>query len=644
MSFDLPLALIILFPLTGFALCGLLGSRMKKPWPGIIASGAVLASFLVALLRFIELAGMAQDVRAINETVYTWISVGALRSDVSFLFDPLSAVMILVITGVGFLIHLYSIGYLAHDQHDPESRLNARYFCWLNLFIAFMSLLVLADNYLLMFVGWEGVGLCSYFLIGYWFKREDAIGACKKAFIVNRIGDFAFLLGMMVIFLVVGSFNYGDVFAAVHNNPALFTAGGIGAISAVTLIPLLLFIGATGKSAQIPLFVWLPDAMAGPTPVSALIHAATMVTAGVYMVARSSPLFLQAPSIQILICVVGALTALFAALAALSHSDIKKVLAYSTVSQLGFMFMAVGVGAYAAAIFHVFTHAFFKGCLFLGSGAVIHAMQGEQNMDKMGGLGKKMKITNITFLAAGLALAGAAPFAGFFSKDEIIGAVFRAGNGEPVLLLCGVVAFIAALCTGVYTGRQYGQVFLGEARDKELHEHAHEVGPTMTIPLIVLGLGSLLVGFIGLPHIAGIPAWGHAFTNWLEPVFAHPGSLHAAAPSMVLLAIGLVIGWAGWIGGVALGKNATGILMPANLRVISLDAIYNATIVPAGFAVAGAFRWVDETFIDGIVHLVGSFVGESSAALRTTQTSYARNYALAMAVGAVIVLAWFIVM
>jgi NADH-quinone oxidoreductase subunit L len=641
MPFDLPLALIILFPLAGFAICGLIGSRMNKPWPGVIASAAVLASFIIALIRVINLASLPQNARVINETVYTWISVGALRSDVSFLFDPLSAVMILIITGVGFLIHLYSIGYMAEDHNDEKSKLYARYFCWLNLIVAFMSLLVLADNFLLMFVGWEGVGLCSYFLIGYWFKREDAMAACKKAFIVNRIGDFGFLLAMMLIFIVVGSLNYDDVFAAVRTSPQLFSAGILGTIGAATLIPLLLFVGATGKSAQIPLFVWLPDAMAGPTPVSALIHAATMVTAGVYMVSRSSALFLNAPDIQIVICVIGALTAFFAAITALAHTDIKKVLAYSTVSQLGFMFMAVGVGAYAVAIFHVFTHAFFKACLFLGSGSVIHSLHGEQDMDKMGGLARKMQITNITFLAAGLALAGAAPFAGFFSKDEILDAVLNAGHGAPILIACGIVGFVAALLTGIYTGRQYAQVFLGEARDETLYEHAHESGPTMTIPLIVLGIGSLIVGFLGMPHLAFIPAWGHVFTNWLEPVFA-TGATAEAAPSVLLLLIGLLIGWGSWIGGVALGKNAVGVIMPESLRAVSLDAIYNATIVRAGYAIADACHWIDDTFIDGIVKLVGCFVGESSDALRTTQTSFVRNYALAMAVGAVIVLAWFI--
>ncbi|HVF11084.1 MAG TPA: NADH-quinone oxidoreductase subunit L, partial [Abditibacteriaceae bacterium] len=425
----MPLALIILFPLFGFLITGLMGRRLRKPLPGLIASAAVLLAFEVAVLRFLDLAARPESAQA-TEFVYTWMSVGGLRVDVSLLFDQLSAVMILIITGVGFLIHLYSVGYMAHDHNDPDGVLNARYFSFLNLFVAFMALLVLADNYLLMFVGWEGVGLCSYFLIGYWFQFNEAAEAAKKAFIVNRIGDFGFLLGIMLIFLAVGSLDYETVFTVARESPADFDVGVVGAVGGIVAITLLLFVGATGKSAQIPLFVWLPDAMAGPTPVSALIHAATMVTAGVYMAARSSALFELAPTTKLIVCAIGALTALVAALTALAHTDIKKVLAYSTVSQLGFMFMAIGSGAYVAAIFHVFTHAFFKACLFLGAGSVIHALHGEQDMRKMGGLATKMKATNLTFLLSGLALAGAAPFAGFFSKDEIIAQIYQAGGSN----------------------------------------------------------------------------------------------------------------------------------------------------------------------------------------------------------------------
>ena len=470
----MPLALIILLPLCGFLINGLIGRRLPRPVPGIIGCIAVFLAFIVAVTRFLDLAARPEDARSITETAYTWMAVGDFNVQVSLLLDQLSSVMILIITGIGFLIHLYSAGYMAHDHNDPDGVLYARYFSFLNLFIAFMSLLVLADNYLLMFVGWEGVGLCSYFLIGYWFQFDEAAEAAKKAFIVNRIGDFGFLLGIMLIFLTAGALDYETVFALARDNPTAFDAGVAGALGGIVAITLLLTLGATGKSAQVPLFVWLPDAMAGPTPVSALIHAATMVTAGVYMAARSSALFDLADTTRLIVCGIGALTALAAAITALAHTDIKKVLAYSTVSQLGFMFMAIGSGAYVAAIFHVFTHAFFKACLFLGAGSVIHALHGEQDMRKMGGLATKMKTTHLTFLVSSLALAGAAPFAGFFSKDEIIAQVYEASANHRVYYLFAAVALVTAFITAVYTGRQYSMVFLGERRDQELSTASHE--------------------------------------------------------------------------------------------------------------------------------------------------------------------------
>ncbi|MDQ3813887.1 MAG: NADH-quinone oxidoreductase subunit L, partial [Armatimonadota bacterium] len=604
----MPLALIVLFPLIGFIINGFIGRKMPKPVPGVIACVAVLASFIVAVVRFMEVVGQADH--SITEHVYTWMSVGDLTIDVSFLLDQLSGVMILIVTGVGFLIHVYSAGYMEHDHNDPQGTLYARYFTFLNLFIAFMSILVLADNYLLMFVGWEGVGLCSYFLIGFWFNQTEPAEASKKAFVVNRIGDFGFLLGMLLIFLTVGSLDYTDVFQRVRDFDVDFIPG----VTLVTAITLLLFVGATGKSAQIPLFVWLPDAMAGPTPVSALIHAATMVTAGVYMVARSSALFEAAPATKLIVCTIGALTALFAGLTALAHTDIKKVLAYSTVSQLGFMFMGAGAGAYTAAIFHVFTHAFFKACLFLGSGSVIHALHGEQDMRKMGGLADKMKITNITFMLSGLALAGAAPFSGFFSKDEIIATVFAAGEDEKVYLFLGAVGLVTAFVTALYTGRQYAQVFLGTPRfehsaaahgehhghdaHETAEEHAahdahdpgvHESPPTMTIPLIILAVGAVLAGFLGVPHIPGAPEQLHAFANWLNPLFegstAAHGAGHGAAAhpehpvNWLLLGLGAAIGWAGWVFGRSLGINASRALLTEPYNRLSLDQIYNATVV-----------------------------------------------------------------
>ncbi len=650
----LPLWLIIALPLLGFVVTGLFGAKMPKPAAGAIASLMVGAAFVVALLHV--LGGVPE--KAISESVYTWIQIGNFKVDVSLLLDRLSAVMILIVTGIGFLIHVYSIGYMAHDHNDLEGTRYARFFSYLNLFIAFMALLVLADNYLLMFVGWEGVGLCSYFLIGFWFEREDAAEASKKAFIVNRIGDFGFLLGMLLIFLAVGSLNYQEVFAKVGE----LDSGTVGALGGATLITLLLALGAAGKSAQIPLYTWLPDAMAGPTPVSALIHAATMVTAGVYMCARSSVLFEAAPTTKLILCGIGAATALFAGLTALAHTDIKKVLAYSTVSQLGFMFMAVGAGAYIVAIFHVFTHAFFKACLFLGAGSVIHALGGEQDMRKMGGLAARMKTTNLTFMLSGLALAGAIPFAGFFSKDEIIGSVFAAGQAagtNGIYAIFGSIGLLTALITAIYTGRQYSQVFLGESRwnatqhhgteasdDKHAHHSVepHESPAVMTIPLIILAVGAVFAGFLGFPNLPGVPESLHGFANFLAPVFASEHGEHAEhKANVVLLLIGAIIGWGGWIFGRGLGlKQAESAFWPESMSALSLDKVYNNTIVKLGYALAMAVRWIDENIVDGIVNGVGILVGQSAASLRLTQTSFVRNYALAMAVGGAMILAYFL--
>ena len=646
----MPLYLIVLLPLLGFAINGLFGAKMKKPLPGYIATTAVLGAFVVALLRVLDLRNLPEDARRVSETAYTWLQVGNFKVDISFLLDPLSAVMILVVTGIGFLIHLYSVGYMADDHNDPESKLYARYFTYLNLFIAFMSVLVLADNYLLMFVGWEGVGLASYFLIGFWFKREDAASASKKAFIVNRVGDMAFLLGMTLMALSAGTLKYfGDAaqpgvldlaatkgasafdLSALNNGAAAFGMGG------VALIALLLFIGACGKSAQLPLYTWLPDAMAGPTPVSALIHAATMVTAGVYICARSSALFNLAPQVQLLIAIVGVLTALVAGLTALAHSDIKKVLAYSTVSQLGIMFVAIGAGAYTAAIFHVLTHAFFKACLFLGAGSVIHALHGEQDMRKMGGLASKMKTTNWTFLVSGLALAGAVPFAGFFSKDEIIAEAFHLGGNYAII---AVLTLVVAFITAIYTGRQYAQIFGGKPRDEHLHEHAHESPAVMTIPLIVLALGAIFAGLLGVPHIGGLPEL-HALSDWLKPVLNPGGVTHK--PEIMLLIVGALVGWVGWFLGRAMGLNSSRAFLPESTNNLSLDALYRNVLGTGGMAIAQVARWFDDTIIDGAVNGIGNAVNGLSGALRQTQTSFVRNYALGMAVGAAVIIALFVV-
>ncbi len=461
--------------------------------------------------------------RTIVETLWTWLPGGAAETAVhgvagaapfsvewSYLLDPLSSVMVLVVTFVGFLIHVYSIGYMGHDAGY------ARYFAYLNLFMFAMLTLVLGANYAVLFVGWEGVGLCSYLLIGFWFHKQSASDAGKKAFIVNRIGDAGFLIGMFLVFTTFGTLDFRRaVMAAAAKLPVELAWGGT-----LTLIALCLFVGATGKSAQLPLYVWLPDAMEGPTPVSALIHAATMVTAGVYMVARSAPIYSHAPNALLVVGIVGAATAIFAASIGLVQNDIKRVLAYSTVSQLGYMFLACGVGAFTAGIFHLGTHAFFKALLFLGSGSVIHAMSGEQDMRKMGGLRKKLPWTHATMLVGCIAIAGIPPLAGFFSKDEILWSAFKIGGYGRWLWATGA---LAALLTAFYMFRLYWMTFGGSFRGtEEQAHHLHESPQTMIVPLQVLALGSIVVGFLGVPavigHVFGVP---NVIEHWLEPAFEH---------------------------------------------------------------------------------------------------------------------------
>jgi NADH-quinone oxidoreductase subunit L len=443
------LALIPLFPLVGFLVNATLGRRLSKAVSGGLASLVMVASFVVSALLVWQLIGMAPDRRALEQTLYTWIASDDFTLDLAFRLDPLSAVMILVITGIGSLIHIYSTAYM-HEETDSEF---ARYFSYLNLFASFMLVLVLGSSFPVMFVGWEGVGLCSYLLIGFWYTKKSANDAGKKAFVVNRIGDYAFILGMLAIFTQFGTLDFQGVAAAVA---ALPPETSFGIISIATL---LLFIGATGKSAQIPLYTWLPDAMEGPTPVSALIHAATMVTAGVYMIGRNAVLFSHAPETMMIVAVIGAATALFAGTIGLVQNDIKRVLAYSTVSQLGLMFLAMGVGAFGAGIFHLYTHAFFKACLFLGSGAVIHALHGEQDIRNMGGLRKALPITFWTFLIASLAIAGFPFLSGFFSKDEILFEAFR--EGHTILWVMGA---LTSLLTATYMFRLVYLTFFGERR------------------------------------------------------------------------------------------------------------------------------------------------------------------------------------
>jgi NADH-quinone oxidoreductase subunit L len=534
------LALIPLLPFAGFLVNALAGRRLPKSVSGGVACAAMIAAFGVSLSAVTSMIGTPG--KAIEQTLYTWIASGDLTVGVSFYVDPLSALMLLVITGIGSLIHIYSTAYM-HEETDSEF---ARYFSYLNLFAAFMLVLVLGANLPMMFVGWEGVGLCSYLLIGFWYKKQSAIDAGKKAFVVNRVGDFAFILGMLLLFSQFGTLDFQGIASKVA---ALPVETGFGVLSVAAL---LLFVGATGKSAQIPLFTWLPDAMEGPTPVSALIHAATMVTAGVYMIGRNAVLFTHAPETLQIVAVVGAATALFAGTIGIVQNDIKRVLAYSTVSQLGYMFLAMGVGAYAAGIFHLFTHAFFKALLFLGSGAVIHALHGEQDLRHMGGLKKDLPITYWTFLVGAIAIAGVPGLAGFFSKDEILWKTFS--NGHTILWVVGI---LTALLTATYMFRLVFLAFHGTRRhapaaapasakatagkhaDDHGHGHGHDHGhghgghlhdapPAMALALIVLAIGSVGAGYIGVPAVLG---GSNMIEHFLEPSFeARASASEASGP------------------------------------------------------------------------------------------------------------------
>src|SRR4249920_563505 len=508
------LLLIPLLPFIGFLVNASFGRRLSKAAAGAVACAAMLGSFLVSAVVVWRLAALEPEARAIVQRVFTWISSGDFTVAFALRVDPLSAVMILVVTGIGSLIHVYSTAYM-HEESDSEF---ARYFSYLNLFAAFMLVLVLGSNFLVMFVGWEGVGLCSYLLIGFWYQKKSASDAGKKAFIVNRIGDFGFVLGVLLAFVRFGTVDFQEIARAITPLAPETTFGTL------SLITLLLFVGATGKSAQIPLFVWLPDAMEGPTPVSALIHAATMVTAGVYMIGRNAVLFGHAPQTLAIVAIVGVATALMAGTIGLVQNDIKRVLAYSTVSQLGYMFLAMGVGAYTAGIFHLFTHAFFKALLFLGSGAVIHALSGEQDMRKMGGLKKDLPITYWTFVIGAIAIAGVPPFAGFYSKDEILFHTFASGH----TLLWGV-GLLTALLTACYMFRLVFMTFHGpshapghavagdhahEHHGHDDHSHLHDAPLPMAIALVVLAVGSIAAGWVGI---------GGRFEKFLEPSFASGG-------------------------------------------------------------------------------------------------------------------------
>jgi len=648
--------LIPCLPLVGAVVIGLGNRKLSRIVSGSLASGMVGLS---ALLSFGALAKVIGNHETLTQTAYTWMKVGPLDVDVGFSVDPLAAVMICVVTGVGFLIHVYAIGYMDEDK-DADSCW--RFFAYLNLFIFSMLLLVMGDNFLLMFVGWEGVGLCSYLLIGFWFENADFAAAGKKAFITNRVGDFSFVLGLFWLFWALGdqaTLNFAELQGVLAANPAL--VGGVGGF-AVTGICLLMFGGATGKSAQIPLFVWLPDAMAGPTPVSALIHAATMVTSGIYMICRLNFMFSMSPVAMGVVATIGALTALLAASIAVTQNDIKKVLAYSTISQLGYMFLGVGVGAYAAGFFHVLTHAFFKALLFLGAGAIIHALHHEQDMRHMGGLRKHMKGTYWCFVMAYLAIIGFPGFSGFFSKDEILWLTFATppeqiavfGSGFPLPTILWVIGVLTAVLTAFYMSRLMFMTFAGEFRG---HHAPHAAPKVMLWPLVVLAVLSVGAGLLNLPHWIHVEAIQGKLHHFLDPVFSGANVRFDGAdssleiPVMVgtLLLIAASVGWAYHLYVRAPGKAAAIADKVPRLHQGSqnkwyVDELYEAAIIGPILKVSEAVlhRVVDVRIIDGLVNGVARLVrGVGTLYGSLIHTGQVQAYALAIAIGtAVMVLAY----
>jgi NADH-quinone oxidoreductase subunit L len=636
-------SLLLVFPLLGAAINGILGKRLP-PWLiSLVGCGTVFLSFSTAAVAFFELLRLPAGERVVVQELFTWIESGSFVARASFLFDPLSAVMILVVTGVSFLIHVYSIEYMKGEAGYY------RYFSYLNLFVFMMSILVLADNFLLMFIGWEGVGLCSYLLIGYYFETRVAGDAAKKAFIVNRIGDFGFLLAVFLIFTTFGTLDFLEVSELVS---ADFTSPEAG-FGILGIICLLLFLGAAGKSAQIPLYVWLPDAMAGPTPVSALIHAATMVTAGVYMIARSSALYSRSPDAMLVVASVGVLTALVAALIAVSQRDIKKVLAYSTVSQLGYMFLAVGVGAFSAGIFHLFTHAFFKALLFLGSGSVILALHHEQDMFRMGGLKKYLPFTWATMGIASLAIAGIPPFAGFFSKDEILWKALTGPGGYPILWIIGVA--VAGL-TAFYMARLMFLTFYGTERFKKSSAGNHDFGqsvphdPTLYIKIPLF----LLAGLSAFAGLLGLPAWlgNNYFEEFLHPSLryalvseGHHAS-HSLEISLTLLVIALVLSgvWIAWY--FFLRNPSRREALTTSFRSVNkllynkfyVDEIYDLLIIRPLFWLSSTILWkfTDDAAIDGTVNGTASLMKVLSGCARKIQNGYVRGYVTWIITGAVL--------
>lgn len=618
--------LVPLLPLLGFVINGLGRNTLSKGMVGIIGSGVVLAAFVISVLLFFNLGASAE--KQIVVRLFDWISVGTLQIPLSFLYDPLSSVMLLIITGIGFLIHLYSIGYM-HDDAGFN-----KFFSYLNLFIFFMLILVLGSNYIVMFIGWEGVGLCSYLLIGFWFTNSNYASAAKKAFVMNRIGDLGFLLGVFLLFNTFGSVEFAKIFPAAAN----LMPGN----QAVMWITILLFIGACGKSAQLPLFTWLPDAMAGPTPVSALIHAATMVTAGIYMIARSSVLFDLAPVTQMIIAIIGTATALIAALIALTQTDIKKVLAYSTVSQLGYMFLGLGVGAYSGSFFHVLTHAFFKALLFLGAGSVIHAMHHEQDMRHMGGLKSKLKVTFSTMMIGTIAIAGLPPFSGFFSKDEILAHAFEYNK------VLWAIGLFTAFLTAFYMFRMMFLTFSGKYRGTHhAEEHIHESPSSMTFPLIVLAILAAIGGLLNVPAILGGNEW---LAHWLTGAgIAHHelGLDHATEFALMGISV-LAALLATWFAYMKYVKKAhvpvpdeahRSTLAKISYHKFYLDEIYDALVRRPLDAFSKFFySVVDKKLIDGLVNGFGFTATAGSKGLRLLQSGNVGFYIFMMVVGIVALL------
>jgi NADH-quinone oxidoreductase subunit L len=612
---------IIGLPLLSAAVLMFFGRRLGRT-AGIIASAAIGGSFLLGVLMFFRLIELPHESREAVVHLWEWVFAGDFSVDVDLLVDELAMVMVLVVTGVGTLIHIYSIGYMEDDPRYP------RYFAYLNLFAASMLTLVLADSLLLLYVGWEGVGLCSYLLIGFWFERKSAANAAKKAFIVNRVGDFAFLIGIFVLAQAVGGLTIGQV----NEAAGAMTAG------LATTVSLLLFAGATGKSAQIPLYVWLPDAMEGPTPVSALIHAATMVTAGVYMVARFSPVFEASGGAALTVVAwIGAITALLAALMACVEFDIKRVLAYSTISQLGYMFLAHGVGAYSAGIFHLVTHSFFKALMFLGAGAVMHALAGETDMRNMGGLRKVMPVVGWTFMLGWLAISGIFPFAGFFSKDAILASAWQQGD----YLLWGI-GVGTALVTAFYLSRLYFRVFEGRVKVPE-GAHAHDAPPTMAAALIPLGVLSIVGGVLNLPGALTLE-------HFLEPVVGE-STAPAGATAWLIVGSGLMVSIVGilFARGLYMSRAGSlrrrlwvrrlGPLVPLATHKFYVDEFYGRAIVLPGKRFANYCAYViDAKVIDGILTGAGRVIAGMAEGLRRVQTGYVRNYAAAFFLGVVVVL------